>query len=291
MQLRQLVTVLGFCLSQVYAIPAVDPDTDATVRSIVQLVTAPHEALETGTSKLSKDQIRDVGETPYLYSHQIVAGLGEAHNSLAYLAEGENGKISSLIEGSMLGYTHTILAELPENVKKSRFEIYRNSLYSRIHDFVRQVGPQAWHEKAQVAVGNLKNELQQAILKLTKVQVSPAGDKEILEKIKKITAQFQEDHKAILQKMSRMEKHMITHLPSQYELAPMEYRSVEEVENALKETNVAHVPAAMPVDFVIHQHPVPEKASPVSEKVSSPPTHHVLHAQPPATLPQAAAAA
>jgi len=287
MQIRQLVTILGICLSQVHAM--VPSEADQTAKSIVTLITAPHEALEANVPGLTAKKANLIRESPYLYANQLRAGILETGSSLLYVGVGPAQAHTPLIRRSLLGYSLTLAEDLPRDVKTRRLAIYRDSLYSRISDLAKQLGPD-WTEGKQrgtVAIKNLKAELGQVLLEFEKVHMAPAGNEEALEKMRVETQRFVDTHKGFLEKLSQWERHIKAQLPNNFNLPPMKYLDVQQVEAALQETNQGEHFKALPVNILPHEHPAPAK-------LSAAPSHHAntLPApQVPASRPMVAAAA
>lgn len=260
-------------------------EPDQTIKSIVTLITAPHEALEASAPGLSPEQANRLRHSPYLYSNQLKAGFAETGNSLLYIGRGPSEAHTPLIQGSLFGYAHTLVEDLPPEVKTRRLEIYRDSLYSRISDLAKDLGPE-WKEGSQhgaAAVKNLEAELNRAVLELQKVHVAPAGNQQALAEIKIAAQRFKDTHKDLLEKLSQWESHIQTHLPTNFKLSPMKYLDAEQVEAALQETNQGEHFKALPVNFLLHEHPAPKN-------LPAAPSHHLntLPAQVPASAASAA---
>ncbi|EFP83452.1 uncharacterized protein PGTG_08638 [Puccinia graminis f. sp. tritici CRL 75-36-700-3] len=292
MHARQLVTILSICLSQAHArsIPTVsDP-----LEPIVRLVTTPHEVLGAAPD-LKETEKAAIQQSPYLYSHQIAAGLAETTDSLHYLSSEPQTAFSSLMAGSLLGYYRTIMQDLPKETKESRLQIYRNSFYSRTRDVANHMGPEVWNTHATLAKKSLENGLQDVVLEFQKSQMTPAGDEKILNRIEILAQKFKNSkkHQEIMEEISKAVAHMKTHLPYNVNLGEMKYLSAEEVESALKGTNIGGHPDAIPVNyFLVHHEPATHQISPAKTPITNSRQAQLPPSQPKvATAPTAAAAA
>jgi hypothetical protein len=264
------------------------------IESIVRLVTTPHEVLGAAPD-LKETEKTAIQQSPYLYFHQIAAGLAETSDSLHYLSSEPKTAFSSMMAGSLLGYYRTIMQDLPEETKESRLRIYRDSFYSRTRDVAEHMPPEVWNTHAALAKKSLENGLQDVVLEFQKSQMAPAGDEKILKRIEILTQKFKDNkkHQEIMEEISKAVAHMKTHLPYNVNLGEMKFLSPEEVESALKGTNIKGHPDALPANyFLVHHEPATRQISPAKTPTANPKQAQLPSSQPKvATTPMVAAAA
>ncbi|KAH9454626.1 hypothetical protein MJO28_007620 [Puccinia striiformis f. sp. tritici] len=276
MQVRQLVTALGICLPYLHAslVPKSLRQEDQSLKSIVSLVTTPHEHLNSdalGLDKAQEGPLRELRESPYLYARQLAAGHQEAMSSLLHVSKKGDNSYTPLVMQSLLGYSHTIVVDLPEEIKTRRLSLFRNAFYSRLRDISDSIRPEQWMEHLAGAKHNLEVELQVAIMESQKRVVGPIGDKETLEHYAELAKKWHKEHKELLDHMVERSEHLKTHLPYNYNLGPIEYISIKDVESALAKMTDAGHPGAFPVDPATHR------------TLPQPDRHVNLPAQPPAS--------
>jgi len=131
MQICQVITVLGLCLSQTRAL-AVAPPNDDAIKSFVNLVTQPEASLE--KSPMFSDVADALHRKAHTMSHE------DFHSKLIStvkpMLEG-NEQTAMYITDSFIGYRQTLATpELKSHpaVRAKRLQAYRNSLYSQLKD-------------------------------------------------------------------------------------------------------------------------------------------------------------
>ncbi|KAH9472955.1 hypothetical protein MJO29_000043 [Puccinia striiformis f. sp. tritici] len=130
MHIRQMITILGLCLSQARAL-AIAPAGDEAIKSFVELVTQPDVALENtpGFSKIA-DNLQQKHNLDHDQFHQDLA------KTVNPLLQGSEDHTPYILE-SFLGYRSTAQPEVLKDhpkLKAERLQIYRNSLYSELDD-------------------------------------------------------------------------------------------------------------------------------------------------------------
>ncbi|PLW19637.1 hypothetical protein PCANC_04863 [Puccinia coronata f. sp. avenae] len=130
MQLYQLITVLGLCLSQAHAM-AITPMHDDAIKSFTMLVTSPDNVLE--KSPVFSSVADAVHQKAHTLDHQQFHQ--EIFNMAAPLLNGHEENAVYFAE-SLMGYRQTadLLKKNENPVLKERLQIYRNAVYSQVKD-------------------------------------------------------------------------------------------------------------------------------------------------------------
>jgi hypothetical protein len=135
MQLYQLITVLGLCLSQAHAM-AITPMHDDAIKSLTMLVTSPDNVLE--KSPVFSSVADAVHQKARTLDHQQFHQ--EIFNMAAPLLNGHEENAVYLAE-SLMGYRQTadLLKKNENPVLKERLQIYRNAVYSQVKDLAHSL--------------------------------------------------------------------------------------------------------------------------------------------------------
>jgi len=135
MQICQVITVLGLCLSQARALVVTPPHDDA-IKSLVNLVTQPEASLE------KSPMFSDVADALHQKAHSIPQQEFDRQliSTVQPLLE-DDKKGAVYIAASFVGYRQTLatreLDPYPA-VKAKRLQLYRNSLYSQLKDLAHR---------------------------------------------------------------------------------------------------------------------------------------------------------
>ncbi|KNZ53436.1 hypothetical protein VP01_3239g2 [Puccinia sorghi] len=217
MQISQVITVLGLCLSQTHAL-AVSPPTDDAIKSLVNLATQPPATLE--KSPMFSDVADALRQKAHSMNHEQFHQ--QLISSISPLVEGHQ-QTAVYLGDSFYGYQKTLvtreLDSYPE-VKAKRLQAYRNSLYSQLKDLAGK-GSKKFNadsvEKARASLVSL---------------LSKNGG----------AGQF--DSEALLEKLGHEITHPVTPVPG----ADLEKLDREVINKQLESTNLPGVPDAPLID-------------------------------------------